>query len=244
MINIGVIGDFKEDRRSHQAVNDALNHAVDSLSLKLNIRWLPTQSLEQPNYHKTLERFDGFWGAPGSPYISLDGALRGIRFVRELGRPFLGTCGGFQHAVLEYAQNVLGIKATGHAEYDSNISNPVITLVSCPVIERPEGTPMLWGTLRIRLTPNSLAFRIYKQTEIEEEFNCNYELNPAFRDPLEAKGLSVTGIGENDEARIVELSDHRFFMATAFQPQLTSEAGRPHPLIIAYLQAILDFQKI
>ena len=240
MINIGVIGDFKEDRRSHQAVGAALKHAGDSLSVKLDIKWLPTQSLDKPDYKKTLRQFDGFWGAPGSPYVSLDGALRAIQFVREQDLPFLGTCSGFQHTVLEYARNILGITDAGDAEYDSNISNPVITLVSCPVVERPEGTPMLWGKLKIRLTPGSLAFRIYKQSEIEEEFNCNFELNPAYREPLETAGLSVAGSGENGEARIVELSDHYFFMATAFQPQLTSEISRPHPLIIAYLKAILD----
>ncbi len=239
MINIGIVGDFKEDRRSHQAVSAALKHAGDSLSVQLDIKWLPTHSLDKSDYQQTLRQFDGFWGAPGSPYTSLDGALRAIQFIRELDRPFLGTCSGFQHAVLEYVRNVLGITDAGDIEYDPNTLKPVITLVSCPVIERPEGAPMLWGKLKIKLTPESLAFRIYEQSEIEEEFNCNYELNPDFQKPLKLAGLVVTGVGKNGEARIVELPDHHFFIATAFQPQLSSELDSPHPLIIAYLEAIL-----
>ena len=88
-----------------------------------------------------------------------------------------------------------------------------------------------------------MASRIYKQPEIEEQFNCNYELNPAYQDVIEAEGLRISGVGDNGEARIVELTGYRFFLATAFQPQMTSEEGRPHPLIIAYLQAAVNFQE-
>jgi len=82
-----------------------------------------------------------------------------------------------------------------------------------------------------------LASSIYQCAEIEEQFNCNYELDPAYQGVMEDKGMSVTGTGENGEARIVELSDHRFFMATAFQPYFSSEKGRLHPLISAFVGA-------
>lgn len=109
-------------------------------------------------------------------------------------------------------------------------------LVSCPVANRPEGKPRLWGKLKIRVSPGSLAFRIYKKSGVEEAFNCNYELNPDFRGRLEASGLRVSGVGEDGGIRIVELPDRRFFIATAFQPQLMSEAAHPHPMIVAFLE--------
>jgi len=99
---------------------------------------------------------------------------------------------------------------------------------------------MLWGKLKIKIRPDSLAYHIYQQPEVEEWFQCNYELNPAFQEMIETTGMSVTGMGENGEARIVELSDHRFFLATNFQPQLTSEEIRPHPLIVAYLESLAN----
>jgi CTP synthase (UTP-ammonia lyase) len=116
----------------------------------------------------------------------------------------------------------------------------LIILVSCPVPERPEGAPRLSGRLKIKVNPDSLASSIYQCSEIEEEFNCNYELDPAYQSLMEDKGMCVTGVGENEEARIVELSDHCFFLATAFQPHFSSEKGKPHPLILAYLKVVLS----
>ena len=91
------------------------------------------------------------------------------------------------------------------------------------------------------MSPDSLAFRIYQQSEIEEAFNCNYELNPAFQGAFEGGDLHVPGVGENEEARIIELINHPFFLATAFQPQFKSESGRPHPIITAFLETVSFF---
>ncbi len=134
-------------------------------------------------------------------------------------------------------RNVLGVQNAGHAEYMGDSSAAVMELVSCPVPDRREGAPRLTGGLTIAVSPDSGAHRIYGGGQVVEEFNCNYELNPAYRDRIEAAGLRVTGVGENGEARIVELADHVFFVATAFQPQLTSEEANPHPLIKAFLEA-------
>ena len=110
-------------------------------------------------------------------------------------------------------------------------------LASCPVDNRPEGAPRLWGKLKIELKPGSLAFRIYQKAKIEEAFNCSFELNPVFRGQLESSGLRVSGLSEEGAARIIELPGKRFFLATGFLPQHSSEKSRPHPLIVAYLQA-------
>jgi CTP synthase (UTP-ammonia lyase) len=110
-------------------------------------------------------------------------------------------------------------------------------LAACPVDNRPAGAPRLWGGLKIKVSPNTLAFQAYKQTRVEESFTCNYELNPVYREKLEAAGLKVSGVSENGGARIVELPDHRFFLATGYVPQLNSSETKPHPLFVAYLKA-------
>ena len=127
-------------------------------------------------------------------------------------------------------------------EIDPNTSTPLLVLVSCPVDNRPEGATRLWGKLKIKVSPDSLAFRIYQRTEVAEAFNCNYELNPDFRGTLEATGLKVSGVSEDGGARIIELPDHHFFIATGFVPQFTSEETKPHPLIVAYLEATVNFR--
>jgi CTP synthase len=114
-----------------------------------------------------------------------------------------------------------------------------LILASCPVDSRPAGAPRLWGGLKIRISPDSLAFRIFQSKIIEEPFNCNYELNPAYRAMLEKTGLRVSGVTAEEGTRIVELPDHHFFVATGFIPQLNSKEKRPHPLIVSFLEAAL-----
>lgn len=238
IINIGVMGDYDPKKISHPATNDAIHHAAKHLSTKASTTWLPTLSLLTEKGQESLSKFDCLWASAGSPYQSMEGMIKGIQIVRELGKPFIGTWGGFQHTLLEYARNVSGLKDAGHTEEDPNTSTPLLILASCPVDSRPQGTPLLWGGLKIHVTQDSLAFRIYRSSEIEETFTCNYELNPVYRETLETTGLKVSGISEDGGARIIELPDHRFFMATGFVPQLSSEEKRPHPLIVAFLRTV------
>jgi CTP synthase (UTP-ammonia lyase) len=122
-------------------------------------------------------------------------------------------------------------------EEDPNTKTPLLIMAACPVESRPQGAPRLWGGLKIDINPESLAFRIYRSSKIEETFTCNYELNPVYRGILEKAGLKVSGVSKDGGARIVELPDHRFFAATGFVPQLSSEPNRPHLLILAFLKA-------
>jgi len=108
-------------------------------------------------------------------------------------------------------------------------------LVACPVPNRPTGAPRFSGGLKIKVFRGSSAFRIYKKTEVDENFRCNYELNPVYREAIESSGLKVSGESEDGGARIVELPNHRFFMGTGFLPQFNSEKSRPHPLLLAFI---------
>ncbi len=104
----------------------------------------------------------------------------------------------------------------------------VISKLTCSLV----GT-----TETITLMPGTLAHRAYGEMAVTEQFACNYGLNPAYRERLSAGGLQVAGLDPAGEVRVVELGAHRFFLATLFLPQASSGPGRPHPLIVAYLQA-------
>src|SRR5262245_18934308 len=105
-LTIGIIGDHDASFPPHLATDAAIQHAAAVLDLGIAVTWLPTESLDGFADDR-LQLYDALWCAPGSPYRSMQGALNGIRYAREHGRPFLGTCGGFQHVVIEYARNVL-----------------------------------------------------------------------------------------------------------------------------------------
>src|ERR1044071_3154400 len=102
-IRIGVLGDFNPEYHSHHATNHSLQHAAGKLGISLDSQWIPTPSLLEAGALRALQSFDGLWASPGSPYLSFDGMLNGIRFAREQNWPFLGTCGGFQYALIELA---------------------------------------------------------------------------------------------------------------------------------------------
>lgn len=228
-LRIGIIGDYQPTFRPHPATDEALAHAAQGLSVPIEVTWLLTASLEgHPEQH--LQAFDALWCAPGSPYQSLTGALNAIRFARECRRPFLGTCGIFQHDVLEYARHVLGLADAQHAEYDPYASTLFVSALSCSLAGK---------TMQVTLSAGSHAFHSYQKEEVLEQYYYNFGLNPAYQTALHEGGLRVVGVDQDGEARLVELPDHPFFLATLFVPQLTSRPEHPHPLITAYLNATL-----
>ena len=130
----------------------------------------------------------------------------------------------------------MGLADADSAEHGVPSSNLLITAVACPMPDRSAGAPNLHGAASIRLRRGTRAWVIYGRDEVSERYFCNYEVNPAYRDALEAAGLALSGFSENGDIRIAELPTHPFFIATLFQPQLSSEAGHPHPLIRAFVQ--------
>ncbi len=229
-LTIGVIGDYLPDFPPHQATNLALEHAAAALPVELGVRWLGTTELvDIPP--ETLAQHDGLWCAPGSPYRSLTGALRAIRLARELDLPLLGTCGGFQHMVLEYARNVLGIEEAQHAEYDPYASELFISVLRCSLAGR---------SMSVRLLADSLAGELYGEAEVIEQYYCDFGLNPAHRGRLEDAGLRVVGTDQDGEARVIELPQQRFYLATLFVPQMSSRPNAPHPLVSALLKVAAE----
>jgi CTP synthase (UTP-ammonia lyase) len=112
-VMVGLVGDYNQSVPAHQAIPLALTRAADAKQVEVEFEWVPTGDI---NSVSRISAFDGIWCVPASPYHSMEGALLAIRHAREAAIPFLGTCGGFQHAVIEYARNVLGWADAQHAE--------------------------------------------------------------------------------------------------------------------------------
>ena len=243
-VRIGILGDFNPEFRSHHATNEALQHAAAKLNLPVESAWISTPSVLEPEAQRTLESFDGIWAAPGSPYKSFDGMLKGIEFARRRDWPFLGTCGGFQYALIECARNVLGIKDADTAENNSGSKNIVIYPVACAVPKRARDAPKLSGPIpEIRLRPGSYLQSFYMKDTVEEEFFCNFEVNPDYEWAAMEAGFPVVARGPQGEIRAIESPTHLFYIATLFQPQLSSKPKKPHPLVLAFVQAAMDWNR-
>jgi CTP synthase (UTP-ammonia lyase) len=231
--HIGLVGDYSPDVAAHAAIPRAVDLASQGLAHRPELLWLATSRIAQDDGHP-LEGCDALWCVPGSPYASMDGALRAIRFARERGVPFLGTCGGFQHALIEYARDVLGLVEADHAESSPEAALALIAPLACSLVgER--------GT--IRLSPGSRVAAIYGRAEIVEEYHCRYGLDPRYQSLLREGDLRITGYDAAGEARVIELAAHPFFIATLFQPERSAFAGVAHPLIAAFLRATAGVQR-
>ncbi len=133
---------------------------------------------------------------------------------------------------------MLGIKDADTAENNSGSKNIVISPVACALPNRSPGVPKLSGAIpEIRIRPGSYLHSFYKQGVVSEEFFCNYEVNPEFEWAVIEAGFPIVARGEKGEARAIESPAHKFFIATLFQPQLSSKPGKPHPIIMEFLKA-------
>lgn len=224
---IALVGDYDAGITAHVAIPKALAFAAAAEKHELEAAWLPTQSLTS-DVEKQLQRFEGIWCVPGSPYQNMDGALSAIRFARERRRPFLGTCGGFQHALIEYARNVRGLAGADHAESNPAAAMPLITPLVCA---------LRGAAGKIRFKPHSRVRQIYGCDEAMEEFNCGYGLNSQYDAIFEEGPLVVSAVDGNDQVRVVELDGHAFFVATLFQPERSALRDVAHPLIRAFVKA-------
>jgi CTP synthase (UTP-ammonia lyase) len=228
-IHIGLIGDHDPAVTAHRAIPMALDLAGAALGTEMRVTWFGTDALED-RAGAALARCDGLWCVPASPYRSEAGALSAIRYARESRRPFLGTCGGFQHALLEYARNVMGIAGAAHAETDPDAPERVITPLSCGLVEQRGA---------VVFVPGSRLAAVHGVAEAVETYHCRYGLSPEYERRMASGPLRVIARDAAGEVRAVELADHPFFVLTLYQPERAALEGRTHPLIGAFVQAAL-----
>lgn len=224
-VKVALVGDYSAAVTAHRAIPEALRLAGDALGVAVEYDWLATERILDD---ATLQAYDGIWCVPGSPHAATEGALRAIRFAREQGVPFLGTCGGFQHALLEYARNQLGWQDAEHAELSSQTQNPLIAPLSCALLDVSE---------HVHLVSGSRIAELYGVREISEQYLCRYGLSDAFVEPLMAQALKASGHDEAGAVRAIELEDHPFFIATLFQPERAALEGRLPPLVAGLVGA-------
>jgi CTP synthase (UTP-ammonia lyase) len=232
-LNIGVVGDRDDSNIAHRALPIALELAAQAEGVTVRHEWITTDAIDRA---QILARFDALWCVPGSPYRSMDGALRAIRHARENSVPFLGTCGGFQHAVIEYARHALGWHDADHAETaDGNDRRLVISQLECSLVEASEA---------LNAAPGSHLAAAYGTPSFDEGYRCRFGLNPDFVQALVTGPLTVAATGPGGDVRALELlrGEHPFYVLTLFQPERAALQGRVPPLVRAFVAAAAQHQ--
>ena len=191
---LAIVGDYDSTMYTHLAIDEALGHVRELREHALEWSWLATPTLAA-NASARLALTDAIWLAPASPYASADGALAAVRYARENSLPFLGVCGGFQHAILEFARNVAGLRDADHAESNPDAATAVIAPLACSLVGK--AAPVF-------LDPTCRTASIYGRWRVVEKYHCNYGLNAEYRAALESAGLRVVGEDDQGDARVIE----------------------------------------
>lgn len=230
MTRIILLGEYSPSLESHQVTDAALAHSSAATGITIEPEWISTAIISDAQ----ISSADAVWIAPGSPYKSLEATLRAIRMVREQRIPCLGTCGGFQHIILEYARNQLGFEDAQHAEYDPYASRIFLSRLACSLVGRE---------LPLTFTPDSQVAKAYGATMAVERYYCNFGVNPECVGQLKKGPLQIVGHDAEGEIRVVELPGHPFFIGTLFLPQAHSAPDNPHPLVTAFVRAATNYSR-
>jgi CTP synthase (UTP-ammonia lyase) len=223
-LTVVVVGDYGAERPTHKATQRALEHAVQP---PLRFEWLATEVVERMD-DAELASYAGLLIAPGSPYQSMEGALKAIRVARERGVPLLGTCGGFQHVAIEFVRDVLGIEGAEHEESSPDACELAVTRLPGSLADQEH---------EVFFASGSRVAAIYEASAAVEPFFCSFGLNPEYRSGVVERGLVISGTGTDGAARVFELPEHPFFIATLYVPQARYKPENPHPLVTAFVAA-------
>jgi CTP synthase (UTP-ammonia lyase) len=224
MARIALVGDRSANVRAHARIPMLIGALLRRDGIALDAYWIATPDAEAAD----LGGFDAIWVAPGSPYESADGAIAAVRTARERRIPFLGTCGGFQYALLEFARNVCGLPGVENAEVTPEAAEHLIVALECSLKGHEEA---------VMIVPGTLAAKISGAGRRTERYHCDYGLNPDYLARLSQGGLAFSGFDDSGQVRITELPGHPFFMGTLFQPELHGDGTEPHPVIVALAAA-------
>ncbi len=227
MPRIAMVGDYSTDVPAHRAIPEALAVAADKLGYRIEHEWCETIDLNRP-VDRQLASYDGIWCVPASPYANMDGALDAIRFARETGCPFIGTCGGFQHALIEYVRNVLGYHEADNGETNPDANMAIVAPLECVLVEAAGDIEFSTGSKMASIMGSGL---------VRETYRCSYGFNPRYRHLIDASELNFTGFDPDGAPRAFELPEHPFYVGTLFQPERSALYDKEHPLITAFVDA-------
>ncbi|WP_414053162.1 CTP synthase [Macrococcus equi] len=239
-VRIALVGKYVALQDAYLSVAEALKHAGYAFGKEIEIDWINSEHLDVTNYKERLKDADGILVPGGFGERGIEGKILATQFARENNIPFFGICLGMQLATVEFARNVVGLKGAHSAELDPNTPYPVIAL-----LPDQKDVVDLGGTLRLGLYPcevqeGTKAFEAYGVSRVDERHRHRYEFNNEYRGRLEEKGLVFSGLSPDGRlVEIVEIPDHKWFVACQFHPEFLSRPMKPQSLFRGFVEAAI-----
>ena len=245
LVRIALVGKYVELRDAYMSVREALLHSALALGIDVNIDWVHSAELEKGRGWDMVNAADGIIVPGGFGGRGIEGKLLAARYARENKIPYLGLCLGMQLMVIEFTRHVLGDEEANSTEFDRATPHPVIDLMPDQRDIADMGGTMRLGLYPCVLQPRTIAKRAYQEKIIEERHRHRFEFNNAYREILQDAGMRFSGISPDGRlVEIAELGDHPFMLGTQFHPEFLSRPNRPHPLFMAFLEAVGEGAKV
>ena len=237
-VSIAVVGKYAEHRDAYKSIYEALDHAGMANNAQVRLARIRSEDVESEGPERLLSGFDGVLVPGGFGERGIEGKVSAIRYAREKGIPFFGICLGLQCAVVEFARNVCGLADAQSTEFEKETKHPVICLLDDQKTKTDMGGTMRLGAQPAKLKPDSESARCYGETEISERHRHRYEVNNVYRQQFSAHGLSIAGTSPDESlVEIVEIPDHRWFVAVQYHPEFKSKPTKAHPLFAGFIAA-------
>ena len=237
-VTIGIVGKYVELPDAYLSVVEALRHGAAAASMKLDLRWIPSDELTGLLADSYLEDLDGIVVPGGFGYRGVEGKIQAIRYARENRIPYLGLCLGLQCAVIEFARNQLGMADANSTEFEPSTPHPVIDLMASQEDVENMGGTMRLGLYAAKLAEGSIVRRLHDSELVYERHRHRWEVNNRYRRDLEGAGMRLAGLSPDDNlVEYIELVDHPFFVATQAHPEFRSRPDSPHPLFAGLIEA-------
>jgi CTP synthase len=249
-VNVAFVGKYTELQDSYKSINEALEHAGIKHKTKVNINFVLAETITSRNVKKILSSCDAVLVPGGFGDRGVEGMILACKYARENKIPYLGICLGMQVALIEYARNVLKLRGAHSTEFDSNTKHPIIALITewsdmSGKQEQRDKNSDLGGTMRLggqvcKLKKSSNAYKMYKNSEIIERHRHRYEVNPNYVDALSSAGLDIVGKSKDGKlVEMIEIKDHKWFLACQFHPEFTSNPRDGHPIFNSYIKSTI-----
>ncbi len=237
-VTVALVGKYVALHDAYLSVAEALTHAGIENGVKVDIRWIDSETVTDGNAAALLAGCGGVLVPGGFGSRGGEGKISAIRYARENRVPFFGICLGMQLAVVEFARHAAGLEGAHSSELDPCAKYPVVDLMPGQAEAAGKGGTMRLGSCPCLLAEGSRALAAYGAPRADERHRHRYEFNNAFRETLTAAGLRLTGLSPDGRlVEIVELDGHPWFVGVQFHPELKSRPNRAHPLFRSFVAA-------
>jgi len=236
-VKIAVVGKYIQLQDAYKSIYEALRHAGIANNCEVQIKKIDSENLNKKTVNIYLKDIDGILVPGGFGQRGIKGKIAAINYARIHKIPFLGICLGMQCAVIEFAQNVCGLKNANSTEFNKRTKYPVISLLGEQRNIKRLGGTMRLGAYSCSLRRGSHSQRAYKKAVVYERHRHRYEFNNRFWKLMEKHGLVIAGVHKDkDLVEIIELKEHPWFVATQFHPEFKSKPDKAHPLFVDFVK--------